>query len=374
MRLAYIIEHIAGTGGMERNISSKSNYLVEELGYELTIITIYQQGRPYAYGLSPLIKTVDLEVNFAGKSSCDIKEEISKKLEKVLYREHFDICVSWGGMDSYSLYKIKDGSKKILEFHFDYAAFEMWSQAYNSRLKARTMAFVKRMLFINAARHYEKFVLLTKQDQLRWKRFCNNTTYIYNPLFLQKEIYPDKPKNSHKVCAMGRLDYNKGYDLLISIWKKVAEKHPDWKLYIYGEGDEQESLQELILLEGLTDNVKLCGYCADVGSVFSQSDFFVFPSRFEGFGNVLVEAMAYGLPPVSFDCPCGPKEIIENNVSGFLVPYMDLDSFAEKINELIENEALRNRMSLYALKRSNQFSMNSIMQQWDSLFHNISDN
>lgn len=373
MRLAYIIEQIAGTGGLERNITRKSNYLVEELGYDITIITIYQKGRPYTYELNPLIKTIDLEVNFAGKSSYVIKKEIFQKLERLLFRICFDVCVSWGGMDSYCLHKINDGSKKILEFHFEYTAFEMWSQTYNSGLKAQVMAFLKRMLFASAAKHYDKFVLLTKQDELKWKRFCKNTTYINNPLLIEEKA-SKKSKTFYRVCSIGRLDFQKGYDLLITLWQKVAVKHPDWELCIYGEGKEHEALQELIQSKNLTDYVKLCGFCADVGTVLSQSDFFVFPSRSEGFGNALLEAMAYGLPPISFDCPCGPKEIIENNVSGFLVPYMDLESFAEKVNELIEDETLRSSMSKRALKRCHEFSMKKIMQQWDSLFCEIKGN
>lgn len=371
MKLAYIIENIAGTGGLERNISKKSNYLVESYGYDLTIITIYQNGRSYAYELNPSIKVIDLGVVFWEKSSFTIKNEIRQELEKLLFKERFDICVSWAGMDMYSLYKINDGSKKVLEYHFDYSTFEMRALKTSSRLKAKVYAYLKRMLFVNAAKHYDRFVLLTKQDEEIWKRFCKNTTYIYNPLFIDKKEYPSKPADSKTVCAIGRLDYQKGYDLLIPSWKKVVASHPDWKLKIYGDGSERDNLQNLITKFDLEKSVTLCGFCTDVGYVLSQSDIFVFPSRFEGFGNVLLEAMVYGVPPVSFDCPCGPREIIENNVSGVLIDHLDIMSFLEKVIELIENENKRKTIGRHAVERSERFSIKAIMSEWNSLFNSL---
>lgn len=112
MRIAYIIEHVAGFGGLERNITAKSNYLVEKYAYEVTIVTVYQNGRPYSYPLNSNIRKIDLGLDFTGKTSFTIKKRIRSALEPVLLRERFDICVSWGGMDAYSLYTINDGSVK----------------------------------------------------------------------------------------------------------------------------------------------------------------------------------------------------------------------------------------------------------------------
>ena len=106
------------------------------------------------------------------------------------------------------------------------------------------VASLRRRLFIKAVKEYDSFVVLTDQDACRWKKHCDNVVRIYNPLFVNVE---GKRKDSTKtVCAIGRLDFQKGYDLLIPAWQEVAEKHPDWKLNIYGDGSQRERLQELI--------------------------------------------------------------------------------------------------------------------------------
>lgn len=370
MKLAYIIENVAGSGGLERAISTKSNYLAEYYSYEITIITIYQEHRPFTYQLHPTIKTIDLGVSFESKMSKKIKKRIHCALESVLMKERFDICMSLCGMDVYSLYKINDGSRKIAEYHFDYTTFDMWARSYPCVI-SNIVAALRRRLFIKAVKEYDSFVVLTDQDACRWKKHCDNVVRIYNPLFVNVE---GKRKDSTKtVCAIGRLDFQKGYDLLIPAWQEVAEKHPDWKLNIYGDGSQRERLQELIDTNNLGDYVKLCGYCDNVGEALNSSEIFVFPSRYEGFGLVLIEAMAYGVPPVSFDSPCGPREIIENNKNGIIVPYLDTKALIKGVLRLIEDSEYRFILSKQAKIRSSNFSMNYIMKEWKSLIERIVD-
>lgn len=365
IRLAYIIEHVAGSGGLERNITTKANYLMAKDEYEITIITLSQNGRPFTYEIDDRIKMIDLGIDFSGKKSSGITKEIGIKLQSVLLSNNFDICISWGGLDVYSLYKINDGSKKVVEYHFNYTAFDNWAPSSLPSLLRKIYANIKRRAFIAAIRHYDCFAVLTKEDKHKWGKYCSNVDFIYNPLLIDKKECDKKTENSKKVCAIGRLDKQKGYDLLIPAWTEVAKLHPDWTLNIYGDGPERDSLQELINQNGLQDKVILHGYCANIPEILSQSEIFAFPSRHEGFGNVLVEAMTYGVPPISFDCPCGPSEIIENGKSGIVVPYLDIDALITEVIRLIENPKERIRLSENAKVRSKDFSKSVIMDLWD---------
>ncbi|MBP3590398.1 MAG: glycosyltransferase, partial [Muribaculaceae bacterium] len=177
--------------------------------------------------------------------------------------------------------------------------------------------------------------------------------------------------------AVGRLDEQKGFDILIKAWESVARIHPDWKLDIYGTGRDKEMLQDMIDKSGLTDKVTLCGVSDDMPKVYASGSIFVLSSRFEGFGLVLLEAMTCGVPCVSFDCPEGPSEIITDGRDGILVPFRGLSDsqraevLAENICRMIENRDMRLRMSEKAIAKAATFSRDVIIDRWIELFNDI---
>ncbi|WP_017740701.1 glycosyltransferase family 4 protein [Scytonema hofmannii] len=203
---------------------------------------------------------------------------------------------------------------------------------------------------------------------------------IYNPLAhvqgeasktnLPKDADPEKKW----VIAMGRLTYQKGFDILLSAFQKIARQHLDWQLIILGEGENRSDLEKLRETLGLTHQVFLPGLLSNPFPVLRQSKLFVLSSRFEGFGNVLIEAMACGLPVISTDCPSGPREIIREGVDGILVPNEDVSSLATAMDRLMSNEQDRKRLAAEAPSGAERFKLEKIIGMWEDLFDEVLNN
>jgi len=171
--------------------------------------------------------------------------------------------------------------------------------------------------------------------------------------------------------TIGRYAYQKGYDLLLQAWAEVEKYYPDWSLDIYGMGD-QTSYRQLMSDLGIdARRCRLNGPVEDVVKTYTDSSVFVLSSRFEGFGLVLVEAMACGLPVVSFDCPAGPDEIITDGVDGLLVPSGDVHALAGKLMTLMSDEDLRKRLGQQARQSVRRYEMAAIATQWKDLFDQL---
>lgn len=177
----------------------------------------------------------------------------------------------------------------------------------------------------------------------------------------------DTPATGRRLVGMGRLDPHKGFDLLLEAFARIADRHPEWRLTILGEGPDRNRLEEIIAAKQFAGRVELRGWVADPNAVLRRSDLFVLPSRYEGFPNALLEAMACGLPAISFDCDSGPREIIRDGVDGLLVPTGDVDALIDALERLMSDEILRDRFAARAADVVDRFSVELYFERWEGV-------
>ncbi|NDV47268.1 glycosyltransferase family 4 protein [Paludibacter sp. 221] len=380
MKLLYFIPALYNSGGMERVLSEKMNYLVREYNnYEIIVVTTEQLGRPVFFPLDEQIKQIHLDIDFNNhyqepllKKFIHHKQKLKsykKNIIQILSEHKPDICISLCGKEIEFLYKIKDSTIKIAEIHFSMNVREQFISRKGNYLwkmlgKIRTLQLKKQ------TKSLDKLVVLTQNDKKQWEKTHKNIIVISNPNPLKPKEYLYN-NESRTVISVGRLDYQKGYDRLIDTWKIVAEKYPDWQLNIFGSGEDKNALTKQIKQNHLEKDIHLKGISNKIEEEYYKSSFYVMSSRYEGLPMVLIEAMACGLPAISFDCEHGPREIIVNDMNGFLVPAFDINGLAEKIILLIENEEKRIEMSFNAYETVKTYNISAIMKQWDTLFHSL---
>lgn len=369
MRIAYTISGLYNSGGMENILTQKVNYLAEVLGYDVTVITTDQEDKPTFYEISPKVKRVDLGINYSRAKSSGLwhlkkialKRLHKKRLSEFLLKENFDICITLMDFDLGFLHSIKDGSKKIAEFHFSrYAKMLATTNPVKKKLQYfRTFSW-KRILS-----KYYKFIVLTHQDKDQWGRMPNIEVI---PNFINFEPEELADMKNKRIISVGRSDYQKGFDMLLSAWSIAQSKLPDWELVIFGGGDKSGLLTQI--KNQNIRNIRLCAPTPAIGQEYLKSSLYVMSSRYEGLPLVLLEAMSYGLPVVSFNCPCGPSDIILPEF-GKLVPANDINALAKAIVEFGRDEEKRSKASLEARKRSIHFSKKEIMERWNKLFEDV---
>ncbi len=177
--------------------------------------------------------------------------------------------------------------------------------------------------------------------------------------------------NRSWLVAMGRLTFQKGFDNLLQAFKLIAPQHPDWHLLILGEGELQAELEHMRCSLGLVQQVSFLGLVQNPFDILKQAQLFVLSSRFEGFGNVVVEALACGLPVVATDCPSGPSEIVRNGIDGLLVPNEDINALAAALHQLMTDCTTREKMASRAPEGVVRFTLDTITDQWLTLFQSV---
>ncbi len=217
----------------------------------------------------------------------------------------------------------------------------------------------------------DHMVVQTREIKEWFNRYNNSIHIIANPVKVIQESTVDGSEISlpsgKRIVAMGQLVEQKGFDLLLQVFARIHKSHQDWKLIILGTGQLLDELKQISIRLGIDKSVYFPGSVKNPFSIFSRCDLFVLSSRYEGFPNALLEAMACGLPVISYDCHSGPGEMIKDNVNGLLVPPYDLDDLEEAIKRLINDDKLRASLGREAMKVQNRFSLEKVMDQWNDL-------
>ncbi len=379
MKIAYCIPSFFNSGGMERVLSVKANYLAKQ-GWEVTIITTGQKDRPPYYSLLPNIRLVDLNINYDEEENLPLykkwKRLMRKKklhhdrLDAFLKQLHANIVVSMFTHETSFLYHIKDGSSKVLELHFSRYFRDLHNKYNHVGLLTRIIGKLANYRDTKAVKHYTRFVVLTEEDKESWKSYPNVVT-IPNPIPFHNMVRTEF--RTKEAIAVGRLCPQKGFDLLIEAWKRLDDCiRKQWHLSIYGSGPERKVLISQIDKEGLTDCISIHEPVKNIQSVYKNSSIFCFSSRYEGFAMAMVEAMSCGLATVSFDCPCGPRDIIRDGWNGMLVTSFDVEAFSKSLHNLMTNEKRMKEIGNNAIISTwEKYEEGKIMQQWVELFNQI---
>jgi glycosyltransferase involved in cell wall biosynthesis len=377
MKILYAVESVNLSGGYDRVIIEKANYLAEH-GYDVIItVASHALAKPY-YRISEKVRLVDFGIDFHQQYGHNLlyrayiyfvmMRRYRHALKDLLYLERPDIVITTLGREIDFITKIHDGSVKIGESHIAKNYVRNLHLMEKQGFIHQMIAQFWRWKMDKLVKQLDALVLLTQHDADSWSGLTK-TVVIPNSL----PFFPEKPStcNQKQVIFVGRLNEQKGLEYLIETWDCVHQKYNDWILQIYGDGEQRELLHYLISEARLEDVVVVNQPTRQIMDKYLESSIFLLTSRFEGFGMVLIEAMACGVPVVSFDCPWGPADIINNGEDGFLVGYLNTAEAAERVVQLIESPKLRKEMGTRARENVQRYSRHTVMKQWIDLFHSM---
>ncbi|SNR76063.1 glycosyltransferase family 4 protein [Lutibacter flavus] len=366
MKLLYITNGINGSGGLERVLAVKASYLAENIGYDVHILTLNDGHQHPFYSFSTAIKFHDIKVLGNPVNYVVAYKKGIKKLLKNIVPDIISVCDD--GLKGL-LFPVLFG-KTIPVIYERHASIDLnfISEKNTSKIQ-KVKNYSQKKIMVWGAKKFNLFVVLTNGNKNDWKGV--NCTVIPNlsPFVNVDKNFKDAKKNI--VLAVGTQSYNKGFGRLIDIWKMIAKKHPDWKLEVYGKQNKNLNLQRKIDELSLSDSFILNEPTKKIAEKYNESAIFVLPSRSEGFGMVLIEAMSFGVPCVAFDCPHGPADIIKDKEDGFLIKDGNNLQFSEALINLIENINLRRKMGQAAKINVARYSPDKIMPIWDSLFKSL---
>ena len=370
MKIAYVYSTMAKTGGTERMITEKANYFSEHYGFDVTIITCFQHdNEENVFPLSKKVKQINLDIPFFSQYKYKYPKRLwvkwqmnrllKKSIKQFVEQVDPDILIGVSRFKADFINSIKCRGKKIIECH---------ESRYNTIYDASEKRSILSRLFINIyrisylktiERKSDAVITLTEGDRKLWEK-AKSTEVI--PNFSTMSINQHSDCTSKRVIAVGRLAWEKGFGRLIEVWSIVSSRHTDWHLDIYGEGRMYNTLQTFINIYK-AKNVCIHSVTSDISHEYATSSICAVTSYFEGFSLVLLEAMKHGVPCIAFDCPFGPRSIINDGYDGFLVENGETRLFAERLCRLIEDEELRKQFSKRAIEKAATFDVDIIMDK-----------
>ncbi|MEP3274901.1 MAG: glycosyltransferase family 4 protein [Stappiaceae bacterium] len=346
-------------GGAERIVTSLANYLVEE-GKSVTLIT-FDSGKPY-YPLDERINLRQLDIPSQGRP---LHRAVLSSVKRV---SHLRRTIGGSQPDIVISFLVKTNILTVLATRgMDIPVVVSERNNPDHQVLRPLWEFFRKRTYDRSTK-----IVTPSQGVLDWfpQRIKDKGLVIPNPVDLPDEIVPRQP-GPPGLIAVGRLDQQKGFDLLLEAYSRVEGDFPDWSLVIRGEGRLRSKLEALRDSLGLKDRVSFPGITSEPGTWVREGEVFVLSSRFESFGNVLTEAMVAGLPIVSFNCPFGPGDIITDGEDGILLPPEDVDELASTLSRVMSDEGLRQKLGQAAQKNVRRFERRKIMKRWDTLIEEL---
>ncbi len=367
MRILFYI-HSLSTGGAERVTSTLANYWAEK-GWSVTVVTVAGRERDF-YMLDERIERIALSLDIDSANSWQAVINNVRRvraLRHVLRNVQPDVAVAMMATANATLaiagwgLPLKTvGSERIyppaISLGKAWETIRSWSYPRLNGLVVQTQQSAEWLKKNASARRIEvipnplRYPLPVQEPRVAPKDFLKESGCV------------------RMLLSVGRLDFQKGFDRLLNAFASISEANPDWALVILGEGPLRKSLEAQARALGIEHRVRLPGAVGNVAEWYEAADIYVLTSRFEGFPNTLVEALAYGLPAVAVDCQTGPREILRHGVDGLLVPQDDHRALVDALDHLMADSALRARFAQRAVETRERFSVEKIAAQWEYLF------
>lgn len=360
-----------GAGGAERVTATLANHWARQ-GWDITIVTLAGAERDF-YTLDEAVRRIALDMAVQSRHAVQgLINNVRRiaALRRILRRERPTVAV--GMMTTanaiLALAGRLAGIPTVGEEHIHPPAFplgRLWESA-----RGRTYPLLHAVVALTG-------------DSAAWLRErapAPRIVVIPNPVEYPLPAHPPSVPPAHLfaslpgsrvLLAVGRLEAQKGFDRLIIAFAKVAQRHPDWSLVILGRGNLHEALIWQAAELGIGERIALPGAVGNMGEWYEAADLYALTSRFEGFGNTLVEALAYGLPVVAVDCQTGPREIVRHGVDGLLVPQDDPAALAAALDRMMGDKSRRERFSARAIEARDRFAISKIAKEWESLFASV---
>ena len=365
-------------GGTERILIDKMNWLSFH-GYNVVALT-YEQGKhPFIYELSDKVRHVDLNVCFYKlyKYNPIIRTYKEWRMSRLLckrfnaFMEEYkpDIVITTTNCifaTSSAIAKSSFRCKKLLESHIDKRYLLNNAIINKTKVLKLIHSHWESRKRLRDAKFFDLLIALNQTDSDDWAPYVK-TKVITNMVHLNEDGRYSDGNSKHVIFAGRYVEQKAPFDLL-AIWKLVYEKHPDWHLDLYGDGEYRDLL--VAEAERLQANIHIYEPSANIFDRYKESSILLLTSIYEPFGLVLPEAMSCGLPVVSFEAD-GPCKIITDGVDGFLVKNRNANEFASRVCQLIEDEGLRKQMGQNAIKSAQRYSADRIMPQWVELFESL---
>jgi Glycosyltransferase len=360
-QICFLLGGFTGNGGIGRVTSILVNSLCDNDIYKFYTLSFYNDNKENLYSINKKVKQ-DYLFNSPINMTRGILYGGISKLRRYLKINNIDILIACGALYyPISILGCKGTKTKCL----------CWEHSNVQNSEDHSFQKICRKY---GAKNADFIITLTKHDKKSYidKYKVGNIMQIYNPIDSKIFDYLSEYKeNSHKLVSVGRLTYQKNFSMLIDIAKEVLGNNPDWSWDIYGEGELRNELEEKIRAYNLEGRLRLKGQVNNLYELYNDYSMLIMTSLYEGFPMTLLEAMACGLPLISFDILTGPNEIIVDGDNGYLVKPFDINQIIILINSLIRDQQKRIDMSQNGKVICNKYKISSICNEWVNLFKRI---
>ena len=358
-KILFYFNSMTPAGGIERVISTLANHFCEFME-----VTILVKDKAYShYPLSDKIKIVSLDSNLELDMNNKIKRIAQagiNLLQSTAKLKHFL------ALNQYDLYYLAH-PLNVLEFHLARGIDKQVIITEHGGINAYNIVYkkVKQWLYPKA----RCYVVPTSSDAKAYSEL--NLPVVYIPHFKSTMNYVRSQLSNKVVLSIGRMTEAKRQWIMIDLWDKIVNEHhiKDWQLHLVGNGNLYEQLNNKIITLGLQDYVKILPPVQDVERYYKSASVFMLTSHSEGFGMVLLEAISFGLPCISYDCPSGPRDIVENEVNGYLIPMDDFDALELATVELLSDPEKIYKFANGAFSTSLKWNDEAVLNKWKKILY-----